>query len=259
MTDQQSTPPPPAWQPPAPLPKRGWRGWSRRQKLVVGGVVVVGLIALGNSAEPRQPEPAASPTIAPTIAAGTTSPTPGAIYSLQIEGRVSDRASVSVTGTTNLPDQAVIELSASRAMHNAGEDDIRAVSAAHEPVTVGGGQFSGTLTLDESALLIFVGTGPGEDTIDTIDSDLTVCAQFQTGTSLGGEQIQPPSVIAIVGPYGEALATSPQVYVFGSATDNPSNWLEVMIDVPLKSPVLDELTTRQGSEPKEQPMEGFCL
>ena len=47
--------------------------------------------------------------------------------------------------------------------------------------------------------------------------------------------------------------------VFGSATANRSNWLEVVLDAPLTTTVLDELTIAQGGEPAQEQMEGFCI
>lgn len=273
MQGQPPTPPP-AWQ---PQPTRtGWRGWSRNKKLVVGGgVTLLVLLVLGALAGPRQgtPGPSGTPVAAVTASPRTsltpvTSPTgtavssatPGVVYTIEVEGEAVGRAAVRVAGTTNLPDGSVISLSGSRAHHDRGEDDIRGASAARDDVTVTAGAFSGTLALDESDLLIFVGTTPVDDVIDIIDRDLTLCAEFQTGTDITSDlPRQPESVVAIVGPNGEAIAGSPQATVFGSATDHPSYWLEAIIDVPIESPVLAELTQKQGEAPEQVEMDGFCV
>lgn len=179
-------------------------------------------------------------------------------YAIAIEAEPNSNG-VSLTGTTNLPDGAVITLSASRAFRNRGEGDIRAISADHYDVTVTAGAFTGLLALDESDLLVLVGTGPGESIIDQIDSGVTVCADFETGTGFDGTPRQPPSVVALIGANGEAIATSPQVYIFGSATSNPAYWLEVKVDVPLVSGQIDGLTAQQGSTPDEAQLDGFCF
>lgn len=255
-------PPSPAEEPPR---RSGWRGWSTRRKGIgVAVAVLVGLLVLG-SLTGRDPTPTASPTVPPIAAptviptAGEGTPTGGTVYTINLEATAAGPTSVNVTGTTNLPDKSRIVLSASRAHQLRGEDDVRAVSAGRETVTVSGGQFAGTLVLDESDLLVLVGTGPGEDYVEAIDQDLTVCAQFQTGTDLQGQQRQPPAVVEVVGPYGEALANSSQVTVFGSATATPSNWLRVMLDVLLPSHALDQIASQQGAPPQEQELEGFCL
>ncbi len=270
MVDQS---PPPPWQP-APT-QQGWRGWSRNKKLAVGGgVTLLVLLVIGALAGPRRdaPGPTATPlvavtaspfqssTTAPTVTATVASPaSPGVVYTIDIEAEAVGRAAVRLIGTTNLPDGSVISLSGTRAHHDRGEGDIRGAPAARDDVTVTAGAFSGTLALDESVLLIFVGTTPVDDVIDIIDRDLTVCAEFQTGTDIDGLQRQPESVVAIVGPNGEAVAGSPQAILFGSATDHPSHWLEAVIDVPIESPVLAELTQKQGEAPEQVEMDGFCL
>lgn len=203
------------------------------------------------------PAPSLTTTVPTQTAASTLSST--TVYTIEVRGEPNGNG-VSVTGTTNLPEGAVVTLSASRAFRNMGEEDIRAVSADRYDVTVAAGTFAGLLALDESDLLVFVGTGPADDTIDTIDRDVTVCAQFQTGTDLlDGIPRQPESIVAVVGPNGEAVATSPQVYVFGSATANPAYWLEARIDVTLASAELDALTAKQNSAPDEVDLDGFCL
>lgn len=180
------------------------------------------------------------------------------MYSIEFEA-AGQGASVSLTGTTNLPDGAIISIGAARAHHLAGEDDIRAVGAGDQDAIVQGGAFSATLALDESDLLIAVGTQDFEDQVDQLDRHLTVCAEFQTGVDLDGVPRQPENVAGVVGTFGEALATSPQLNVFGSATDHPSNWLEAKIDVLHVSRMLDELTVKQGFEPEQVELDGFCI
>jgi hypothetical protein len=257
-----------------PQPKPGPRtGWTKRRKVVVGTTgVLIALGAIGSLAgDPNKG--AAPPSGSPTQAASVRS-TPAStaetsasaevssapiVYTLSMAGTPQGSSGLGVAGETNLPDGAVIETLASRAFHNQGEDDIRSTNVGEQTVTVTGGHFQATLTLDESHLLLNVGTGVGEDVIDQVDRDLTVCAQFQTGLDIDGQPRQPPSVIEIVGANGEALATSPMMTVFGSVTDHPSNWLEVPNDVGLPSPLLDDIAERQRSAPKEVPLDGFCV
>jgi hypothetical protein len=257
-----------------PQPEPGPRtGWSTRRKVVVGAIsVLIALAAIGSIA--GDPDEATTPSRSPTQAASASStPSSGAeapsaeastapepiVYTLSLTGTPQGSSGLDVAGETNLPDGAVIEILASRAFHNEGEEDIRATNVGEQTVAMTGGRFEASLLLDESNLLLNVGTGPGEDVIDQVDRDLTVCAQFQTGFDLDGQARQPSSVIEVVGANGEALATSPMLTVFGSATDHPSNWLEVLNDVGLPSPLLDDIAGRQGSAPEQMPLDGFCV
>lgn len=219
----------------------------------------------GTATASRSPTQAASTPSQPASTAESSasvevsSPAGPIVYTLSMAGTPQGSSGLKVTGVTNLPDGAVIEVLGSRAFHNKGEDDIRSTNAGEQTATVTAGRFEATLALDESNLLLNVGTGAGEDVIDQVDRDLTVCAQFQTGLDTNDQPRQPPAVIEVVGANGEALATSPNVTVFGSATDHPANWLEVQNDLGLPSPLLDDITGRQGSAPKQASLDGFCV
>jgi hypothetical protein len=178
-------------------------------------------------------------------------------YTIEIEVEASGDSTLEVRGTTNLPDNSLVIVFASRAFRYESESDIRATNVAGDGVTVSDGTFSTTLDLDESNLLL----GLDLDPIEVISSTLDVCAEFRTGEeSSSGEQRQPdPTVVEIVGPYGEALENSPQVTVFGSATGNPANWLEATEAIQLSSPALAEIEGEQGSRPREEELAGFCV
>ncbi len=262
--------------PAAGTPQPGLRtGWSRRRKIVVGTIgVLIALGALGSVAgdpnkgtatasgsptqaasAPRQPASTAESSPRPEVSL----PPEPIVYTLSMAGTPQGSSGLKVTGETNLPDEAVIEVLGSRAFHNEGEDDIRSTNVGEQTATVTAGRFEASLTLDESNLLLNVGTGAGEDIIDQVDRDLTVCAQFRTGLDTNEQPRQPAAVSGVVGANGEALATSPNVTVFGSATDHPANWLEVQNDLGLPSPLLEDITGRQGSAPKQVSLEGFCV
>lgn len=247
---------------PEPAPRTGW---STRRKIVVSAIaVLIALGAIGSLAggpNGGDTAPSGSPTQADAASntPAATSESPTVAFTLSVTATPQGSSDLGVAGETNLPDGAVIEIRGSRAFHNKGEDDIRSTNVGEQTATVTGGRFEATLSLDESNLLVNVGTGAGEDVIDQIDRDLTVCAQFQTGLDLDGQPRQPSSVSDIVGANGEALATSPQMTVFGSATDHPANWLEVLKDVGLPSPLLDDITGRQGSAPEQVALDGFCV
>ena len=187
----------------------------------------------------------------------TDTPASSVTYTLDFNASATGDTRIDVLGTTNLPDGALIRVSASRANRWQGEDDIRAVSLADNAVTVTNGQFSTSLQIDESDLLVLVGD---IDVLDVLSDSVTVCAEFQTGEDFDGQQRQPdPSVVEAVGPFGERLANSAQVTVFGSATANPSNWLEVETSVGLEPLLLDEIAALQGRAPTIGALAGFCL
>lgn len=243
-------------------------GWSTRRKIVVGTIPAflilgaIGSLARDPAGTATQSGPPTQSASLPSTPASTNSTSPNGVpvvYTLSMIGTAQGSSSLAIAGETKLPDGAVIEILASRAFHYRSEDNIRATNAGEQMVTVSSGRFQATLTLDESNLLVLVGTGPGEDQIDQLDKDLTACAQFQTGLDLDGQPRQPASVARIVGDNGEALATSPLVTVFGSATAHPSNWLELVSGVALVSPLFGEITTRQGFAPEQVALDGFCV
>lgn len=81
----------------------------------------------------------------------------------------------------------------------------------------------------------------------------------QTGEDFDGRQRQTdPAVVDVVGPFGEQLEGNPDVKVFGSLTDDPSNWLEVETTIPLESPLLAEIQRRQSRPVNSEPLAGFC-
>jgi hypothetical protein len=166
-------------------------------------------------------------------------------------------------GRTNLPDGAVLSLSASRAFRNAHEHDVRAVNAAEDSATVSGGAFSAVLKLNEGTLLVGLDvdkSDPSMGPIATIDSAVTVCADFETGKNLDDKPRQPDADVRdTVGEFGERLRGSPQVTVFGSATPTPANWLEVKRRVVLQSPLLGRIERVQGRRPRLARLAGFCL
>lgn len=181
----------------------------------------------------------------------------GGPYTVEIEAEAEGSSAIQVAGETNLPDAAIITLSASRSMLEEKESEVRAANLATVEVPVRDGVFSGRLALDESDVLV----GVGVFRIDTLSNEVTVCAEFRTGESALDDEPyqQDQSVIDEVGRFGERLEGSPNLEVFGSATDTPANWIEVKTTVPLESSVLDEIGAAQHDAPRSAALEGFCL
>lgn len=244
--------------------RTAWRLRSLRRTIAVYCAVAIVVLAISSCAGPGASDtptskvsPSPSAISAATNAATSVAPSASLTYTLAIEASPGSATSIVVSGTTNLPSGGVVHVFASRALRYTDEADIRSTNIANAEVTLSGGTFAVTLALDESNVTVGVDeTFP----LDIVSQDVTVCAQFETGTDLDGVQRQPdPEVAAAVGAFGEQLATSPQVSVFGSATDHPANWLEVLVDVTLESSVLDEIATLQGRPVEVGPLEGFCV
>lgn len=182
---------------------------------------------------------------------------PAGPFEINIQADTEGSSAINVKGETNLPDGAIITVSASRSMLEDNETEVRAANLANQEATVQGGTFSTTLALDESDVMVGVGTFE----IEQLSNEVTVCAEFRTGEeAFSGEQYQSDqSVVDAVGPYGENLEGSPGVEVFGELTDTPSNWLVAETSVALESPLLIEIADAQGLAPDSVSLEGFCV
>jgi hypothetical protein len=194
----------------------------------------------------------------------TSATAPLVPYTIRFHATPEGARAIRAEGRTNLPDGALLTLSASRAFRYAHEKDVRAVHAAGDSVTVSGGAFSTVLKLDEGTLVVGLDVDKNDPTmgpIATIDTAVTVCAEFRTGKDLLEDKPEQPraSVREVVGESGERLKTSPQAKVFGSATPNPATWLEVERRLVMKSPLLDRIVSVQGRRPVSTRLAGFCV
>ena len=148
---------------------------------------------------------------------------------LEAEGEANQ---INVSGITNLPDGTQVTFTAARAFRGVGLTEVQAANVGRGLTTVSDGAFGEVLTLGLGYLLLALDDPSGH--IEILDNDVTVCAQVQTGTSYDGEPRQPNADIrTVLGVHGEALSSSPQAKLFGSATPTPSTWLEVEMAVVL--------------------------
>jgi len=207
-------------------------------------------------------------TEATTTTTTTTTTTSAAPTRYVITMKVAPAGSnrIAVTGQTNLPDGAVINISAGQAFRFRREQDIRAsLVTPSRTVTVTDGAFSTSLgPLDFGDITVGLERGVGDMTygpVVVVDNAVTVCAQFQTGDDFDGNNRQPDSAVReTIGPNGEALENSPQKDVFGSATPNPSNWLELVRRVSVGVPkAAAAIAAAQGQRPTPTRLKGFCL
>ena len=227
------------------------------------GIAVVTLAVVGSScsgaAEISQPTSIQPTTTATSSGDDSLEPIislPGEPYRIEFEAQATN-AQVTVVGTTNLPEGAELIASGSRAQISAGESDVRAVSVGSAASTVTAGEFSMTFPVDLGVLLLL---DPEFDTVAQLDDNLTVCVEFRTGTDFDGVPRQSDPVSAVVGTYGEGLEGSAQASVFGSLTENPSNWLEALAEVEVPNDdTLDQVNTTQTWAVAELAgLEGFC-
>jgi hypothetical protein len=201
-------------------------------------------------------------TTSPTTAPASTEPT---MYVMSLDASESSTKTISVRGRTNVPDGAVVVVSASLAFRFMREDDVRASRVAGRSTTVKDGAFATTLgPFDYGDITVGLEDGLGDleyGPITLVDTAVTVCAELQTGEDFDGVPRQPDaSVRDAVGPFGEDLRSSPQAVEFGSLTSTPSYWLEVTERVQGGVPgVLNAIAEAQGSAPTRALLNGFCL
>jgi hypothetical protein len=187
-------------------------------------------------------------------------------YTITLKTSSAGAARLSVRGRTNLPDGAIISLSAGQALRFSKEHQIRESQVAHaKTVTVRNGTFSASMgPLDYGDITVGLQKGVGDSIygpIVVVDDAVTVCAEFQTGTDLNGKPLQPDSAVAdVVGANGENLKNSPQKTVFGSLTPNPSNWLQALsrVRVGIKNAAA-AVASAQGARPTLRRLHGFCF
>jgi hypothetical protein len=171
---------------------------------------------------------------------------------------------IGISGTTNLPDGARVELFAGRAFRQL-HGDVRMADgglAGFAMAVVNSGRFNGTIPVVKHPLDP-LGLLPEQGPVAVVDPDVTACAHFQTGRKgLGnsGPWYQPdPAVRAEVGSFGGRLRGSPHVGVFGSLTKYPSRYLEVSTHARVPtSGILQQIGGLQSQAPAVEPLAGFC-
>jgi hypothetical protein len=187
-------------------------------------------------------------------------------YRLAITASAVGSARFSVHGTTNLPDGAIIKLSAAQAFRSRRERAIReALVVAHpERATVRHGAFTasmGPLSYRVLTAGLKRGGEPGFGPIVVVDDAVTVCATFQTGVQRNGKPVQPAAAVRdAVGTNGENMKDTPQKRVFGSGTAHPSSWLEALSRASIGANDAAAAVARaQGLPPTLKRLHGFCL
>lgn len=232
-------------------------------------ILVVGMLAQcspDDEAPSRPTSGLATTTTSERLQATTT------IFPLQEPVTLSARATVTEPNTIHLegelplPDGALLTVRLLRVVRweLLMEDEPSGILVGNAGVRLSDGRFSHDFVVDDQ-LIIDVQKAemrvPPEDRLNGLIKELSnvvmVCVELRTHAEKG-KSIQPPSVVAAIGPKGERLATSPQKAVFGSLTDDPSNYLKTEIAVTKPSAAIGELTRIQGRRPTATMMKVAC-
>jgi len=154
---------------------------------------------------------------------------PAVTYTLSADAKAIGISEVEVSGKTNLPDGAVIEISAVRIFTFLGETDTRSGLAGRgfSLTPVSSGKFNVNIKLDDKKFL--------ED-IKISGEKIQLEPNIGVEVVFNPKQNQNANVIKAIGENGEFLESSPNKEVFGSKTDNPYNTLEVELKTPLAFP-----------------------
>ena len=145
---------------------------------------------------------------------------------------------VSVNGTSNLPDGTIVTVQLSRNVTFEGED-ARSFHAGGEGVPVRAGKFRADIDLDERLMTSSVIDQSSFGPLETISDTVSVCAQVRPNKE--NETHQPEHVQQALGDNGANLASSPQTKKFGGGY-----WLEVISSADLPSPSLGAIEAELG-------------
>lgn len=188
--------------------------------LIVLGISATASGCAGDESRPPPVSKASSPTDILELAA-------------EADGAGSD--SITISGTTNLPDGALLNIHADRVSTWVSESVERFFTVGIGSASVESGTFEAEVALDDRSFVDFEKVS-GE-VISRLDARVEVTVTFDPSNSM-----QPDDVVTQVGgARGSFLASSEQLSVFGSETDSPINQLEVVFREEVPFAYLDEL------------------
>ncbi len=176
-------------------------------------------------------------TVQPTKKKETEPPKqvePEIIYNLTASANAVSKSVIEITGTSNLPDGALLNIIAERRFISRGESEERSFRTATSSVSISSGAFSIQITIDDGKFLTYV-TKTNEK-VSTVNNNISLEVIFDPKA-----ENQPSRIVSIVGANGEKLENSSQKYVFGSLTKTPVNRLHVEMETLLPFPYSDQL------------------
>jgi hypothetical protein len=159
---------------------------------------------------------------------------PDVVYNLVATASGIDENNIKLTGTTNLPDDSLLNVIVERIFVWQGESESRSFRIATSSTTVKNGAYDVQIKVDDKKFLDFQKVS--SEVISNLDNNVRVTVTFDPTADN-----QPASIVKIVGAKGEKLESSPQKDVFGSLTNDPINHLNVELKTALPFPYSDQL------------------
>jgi hypothetical protein len=154
------------------------------------------------------------------------------IYELSGEAESISSNKIVVEGKTNLPNNSILDIVISRISIWEGENMERFFIVASDDAIVNNGNYRIELTIDDREFLEFEKVS--DEIIKELNENVEVSVVFYPNK-------QPKNVVDMVGSNGQKLNSSPQKKVFGSATSNPANTLDIEFRTKLSFPFMNEL------------------
>lgn len=159
---------------------------------------------------------------------------PEIIYNLTANANVINESIVGISGTSNLPNGALLNITAERLFMWRGESEEKYYRVATSTTSINNGAFDIQLTIDDSKLLTYL--IKSNEGVSSVNNNIHLEVIFYPKADN-----QPAEIINVVGTNGEKLATSPQKDVFGSLTKTPVNRMHVEINTLLPFPYSGQL------------------
>ncbi len=206
-----------------PKKKRKWLWW---------GIGIIGLIIIISISSDSGDKTTSVKDSVPA-SEQTQKETENIIYQISGKGKSISDSKIVVEGKTNLPNGSVLEIKVDRVSIWKGEDMERFFTVASSDIVVNNGTYKTEINIDDRKFLEFEKIS-GE-IIKEVNENVEVSVIFNPSTK------QPQNVTNIIGSNGQKLNSSPQKKVFGSATPNPVNRLDIDFRVEMQFLFMDEL------------------
>lgn len=159
---------------------------------------------------------------------------PEIIYNLSANANAVSGSIIEISGTSNLPDKALLNIIAERRFVWQGESEERSFRVATSTVSINNGVFNIQLTIDDNKILTYL--VKTNEAVSSVNNNIHLEVIFDPQA-----ENQPSQIVSVVGANGEKLENSPQKDVFGSLTKNPVNRLNVEMETLLPFLYPDQL------------------
>lgn len=224
-----------------------------KKTLKISLFVIIGIVVLGvigsltskdgkdsfqqgmNQAKEVVNEPAQQPTQTnqPTQIASPSPTTQKPIYTIEAKAEKKNDSNITVSGTSNLPNYALLTLEARRQVLMSDDTELREAlsSQTTSKASVFEGKFVTDILLPDTNTKKQIALAP--ELYKSVSDELIIVISFNP---LREQPAQNKEVLQILGAKGENLLTSPQLSTVGAKTDNPYHTLEtrIKIQIPYK-------------------------